>query len=180
MTEIVFNEEYKKRHLERINRTLKFVDNVILSTDKVLDLGPVNSLSKLLISQGFNITNTPKGIDLDLSFDIVKEDFDVVTAFEIFEHMVSPFPLLRAISAKKLVASVPLKLWFTNAYWNNNDPFDKHYHEFEPKQFDLLLNKAGWRIIKSEKWVSKTSQIGVRPLLRRFVPRYYIVYCERE
>ena len=104
----------------------------------------------------------------------------MVTAFEIFEHMVSPFPLLRAISAKKLVASVPLKLWFTNAYWNNNDPFDKHYHEFEPKQFDLLLNKAGWRIIKSEKWVSKTSQIGVRPLLRRFVPRYYIVYCERE
>jgi hypothetical protein len=180
MSGIVFNGEYTKRHHERINKTLKFVDDLILPTDKILDLGPVNSISRLLIDQGFNVTNTQEGVDLDLSYDIVKEDFDVVSAFEIFEHMVSPFPLLKAISAKRLVASVPLKLWFANAYWNNNDSFDKHYHEFEPKQFDLLLNKSGWQIVKSERWVSKTSQIGFRPLLRRFVPRYYIVYCERE
>ncbi len=43
----------------------------------------------------------------------------------------------------------------------------------------MLLNKAGWEIIKSDKWISPSNKIGIRPLFRKFTPRYYIVYCER-
>jgi len=93
---------------------------------------------------------------------------------------VSPFPLLYHSKAEKLFASIPLKLWFASAYWSQTDIYDRHYHEFEVKQFNMLLNKAGWKIVNSDKWVGKTNKVGIRPLLRKFTPRYYIVYCERK
>jgi hypothetical protein len=164
----------------RFRKTLRFLEENISESDMILDIGRPNHLSEFMISRGYKVTNTPANADLDFDYDIVKENFDVVTAFEILEHMVSPFPLLSSIKAQKLVASVPLKLWFANAYWNPKDPFDRHYHEFEPKQFHMLLNKAGWEVIKSEKWIIRSfGKIGIRPLLRNITPRYYIVYCER-
>ena len=101
-------------------------------------------------------------------------------AFEIFEHLVSPFNVLQDIKAKKLVASVPLKLWFASAYRSKTDERDRHYHEFEDWQFDWLLEKAGWTIKERHKWTNPVKKIGLRPLLRLFTPRYYIVYAERE
>ena len=95
--------------------------------------------------------------------------------------MLAPFNILKSISSKSLIASVPLKLWFSSAYWNENDDWDKHYHEFEPKQFKFLLEKSGWIIKDFELWTSPdNSKIGIRPLLRNFYKRYYIVYCERN
>ncbi len=171
---------YDKTAEIRFQKTLQFMKDLVDKSETILDLGPESVLSRLMSDNGYNVTNTGK-TDLDYNYEIVQRDFDVVTAFEILEHMVSPFPLLYSIRAKKLVASVPLKLWFAKAYWNENDPFDRHYHEFEPRQFWMLLEKAGWKIVKSEKWnIYKLDKIGVRPLLRKFTPRYYIVYCERE
>ena len=103
----------------------------------------------------------------------------MVTAFEIFEHSVSPFNVLNDIRATKLVASVPLKLWFASAYRSKTDKWDRHYHEFEDWQFDWLLEKSGWRIVKSEKFTNPVKKIGIRPILRRITPRYYLVYAER-
>ena len=50
---------------------------------------------------------------------------DLITSFEIFEHMLAPFNILRELKTDKLIASVPLKLWFTDAYWNDNNDWDK-------------------------------------------------------
>ena len=36
------------------------------------------------------------------------------------------------------------------AYKSKTDPLDRHYHEFEPWQFDWLLEKSGWKIIKED------------------------------
>lgn len=164
---------------DRFERTNSFLEKSIKKESVILDLGVQNDLSRYLIEKGYQISNT-SGQDLDLDFEIVKKtEFDVVTAFEIFEHMFCPFQVLRHIHAKTLIASVPLKLWFANAYWNDNDDRDKHYHEFEIKQFNLLLNKTGWKIIYSEKWKSAGNLFGIRPILRLFSDRYYIVHCER-
>jgi hypothetical protein len=78
-----------------------------------------------------------------------------------------------------LVASVPLKLWFASAYRSKTDKWDRHYHEFEDWQFDWLLEKAGWRIVKSEKFTNPVKKIGIRPILRRITPRYYLIYAEK-
>ena len=85
---------------------------------------------------------TQKGENLDDNFkNVASTPCDCVTAFEIFEHLFAPYNLLKELKADKLVASVPLKLWFAEAYWNEADDWDKHYHEFEKKQFDFLLEK---------------------------------------
>ncbi len=180
MKEISADKNYIKTHSRRYLRTLDFVNSLNIKSNKILDLGPLNPLSNLLRENGYNITNTKEFQDLDNDYEIVKQSgFDVVTAFEIIEHLVSPYPLLKSIAANKLIISVPLKLWFANAYWSEKDPFDRHYHEFEPKQLHMLLNKAGWKVVKEEKWTSHSFQLGIRPILRMFVPRHYIVYCER-
>ena len=165
--------------VKRYKHTLRFLENTISKKDSILDLGVTNPFSELLEKEGFNVTNTI-GEDLDLDTSSVQTDnFDVVTAFEIFEHLVSPFNVLNDIKAKKLVASVPLKLWFASAYRSKTDDRDRHYHEFEDWQFDWLLEKAGWRIVKREKFTNPVKKIGFRPILRRFTPRYYLVYAER-
>tara|TARA_R110000850_G_scaffold32618_1_gene89818 strand:+ start:350 stop:871 length:522 start_codon:yes stop_codon:yes gene_type:complete len=164
---------------KRYKHTLSFLKEVISKDEKILDLGVPNPFSEILTQEGFDVKNT-KGEDLDLETNIVKtEEFDVVTAFEIFEHLVSPFNILKEIKAKKLVASVPLKLWFASAYRSKTDEWDRHYHEFEDWQFDWLLEKAGWRIIKREKFTNPVKKIGIRPILRRITPRYYLVYAEK-
>ena len=133
-----------------------------------------------MLHNNYRVTNTG-GEDLDLVTDAVKNpEYDLVTAFEIFEHLLAPFNILRDIQAPKLVATVPLDLWFSKAYQNKNDERDRHYHEFEDWQFDWLLEKAGWNIIKKEKWTNPVNKIGIRPILRRFTPRYYAVYAERR
>lgn len=164
---------------KRYKHTLNFLNDVISKEEKILDLGVSNPFSEILTKEGYNVTNT-QGEDLDLETTVVKtEEFDVVTAFEIFEHLVSPFNVLNDIRATKLVASVPLKLWFASAYRSKTDEWDRHYHEFEDWQFDWLLEKAGWRIVKSEKFTNPVKKIGIRPILRRITPRYYLVYAER-
>jgi hypothetical protein len=165
--------------VKRYKHTLRFLENTISKEDSILDLGVVNPFSELISKEGFKVTNT-LGEDLDIDTSSVQtNNFDVVTAFEIFEHLVSPFNVLNDIKAKKLVASVPLKLWFASAYRSKTDERDRHYHEFEDWQFDWLLEKAGWRIIKREKFTNPVKKIGFRPILRRFTPRYYLVYAER-
>ena len=148
---------------------------------KILDLGTPNDFSEIMKNAGYEVENT-KGENLDIDFKIVSEsDADLITAFEIFEHMLAPFNLLNSLKNKKLIASIPLKLWFASAYWKENDDWDKHYHEFEVKQFNFLLEKSGWNIIKYEKWTPyKRFKLGIRPFLRMFTNRYYIVYCERQ
>ena len=93
--------------------------------------------------------------------------------------MVVPFNVLNDIKATKLIASVPLKLWFSSAYKSKTDKWDRHYHEFEDWQFNWLLEKSGWEVKKSIQFTSPVKKIGFRPILRLFTPRFYLVYAEK-
>lgn len=163
----------------RYNKTIEFLEGSIKAPCRILDLGTDNPLAKEMREKRYEVDNTIWGQDLDDDYDIVQHAYDCVTAFEIFEHMVAPYNLLKKIKAPRLIASIPLKLWFAQAYWNDEDEWDRHYHEYEPRQFDMLLNKAGWKIVSSEKWKPPFSSFGIRPVLRALTDRYYIVYCER-
>jgi len=164
---------------KRYKHTAEFLIKHISRDSKILDLGVENPFSKIMKQQGFTVENT-KGEDLDIDISTIENSkAKVVTAFEIFEHLLSPFTVLKSMNADKLVASVPLKLWFSSAYRSKTDKWDRHYHEFEDWQFDWLLEKAGWKIIARNKWTNPTKKIGIRPILRWFTPRYYIVYAER-
>lgn len=164
---------------KRFKHTIQFLSKHVSTSETILDLGVVNPFTKIMQEHGYKVENT-KGEDLDVDTStIANAEAEVITAFEIFEHLLSPFTVLKSIKADKLVASVPLKLWFSSAYRSKTDMLDRHYHEFEDWQFDWLLEKAGWKIIDSQKWTNPTKKIGIRPILRWFTPRYYIVYAER-
>ena len=164
---------------KRYKLTLQFLKEHIPENSNILDLGVENPFTEIMLQHDFKIENT-KGEDLDIDTSaITNSNAEVVTAFEIFEHLLSPFTVLKDIKADKLVASIPLKLWFSSAYRSKTDMRDRHYHEFEDWQFDWLLEKTGWTIKARKKWTNPTKKIGIRPILRWFTPRYYIVYAER-
>lgn len=176
-----FTVDYGPEHQIRFKKSLEFLEKHVSRSESILDLGPENPFSEMLLQKGWKLTNTPLGQDLDVEYNQVKmTDYEVLTAFEILEHLVSPFPLLRESKQQKLLASVPLKLWFAEAYWSKSDPFDRHYHEFEVKQFRMLLEKAGWEIRDEAKLIVPNRKVGIRPLLRNFYPRIYLVYATRE
>ncbi len=165
---------------KRFQHTLSFLQKHISTDETILDLGVKNPFSEIMTREGYAIENT-LGEDLDVNFSSVHNSkAEVVTAFEIFEHLIAPFNVLREIKANKLVASIPMRLWFSPAYQSKTDPWDRHYHEFEDWQFDWLLEKAGWIIKDSAKWTNPVKKIGIRPLLRSITPRYYIVYAEKK
>ena len=163
----------------RFNKTLKMLKSIVPNGTSIFDLGVKNEFSKIMTNNGYKVYNN-SGEDLDLKYNFkIPNDVDIVTGFEILEHLVSPYPLLKNLRCKKLFVTVPLRLWFSSAYRNKNDIRDCHYHEFEDWQFDWLLEKSGWKIIKKEYWTNPAKKIGLRPFLRLFVKRYYAVYAER-
>ena len=146
----------------------------------IYDLGVENPFSEIMKKNNYKVYNSD-GQDFDIDFNVnIPDDVEMVTGFEILEHLVSPYPLLSALKPNKLFVTVPLSLWFSKAYKSKNDPRDRHFHEFEEWQFDWLLEKAGWKVIKKEKWTNPSFKLGLRPMLRNFHNRYYAVYAERD
>lgn len=170
---------YKKTPTKRYKHTLEFLQKVLPAPAVVLDLGIRNPFTEIMEEHGYTVYNT-SGEDLDELPEIVNSvKVDAIVAFEILEHLLSPYVLLKNIKAEKLITTIPLKLWFANAYRSKTDKWDRHYHEFEDWQFDWLLEKSGWEIKETNKWTSPIKKIGFRPILRKFTPRYYAVYAER-
>ncbi|KVV13873.1 methyltransferase [Flavobacterium sp. TAB 87] len=164
---------------KRFKLTLEFLQKHIKPSETILDLGVENPFSKIMKEAGYAVTNTT-GEDLDFNQNSLQQSQEtVVTALEIFEHLLNPFVVLNQIKANKLIISIPLRLWFSPAYRSKTDMWDRHYHEFEDWQLDWLLEKTGWKIIDRQQWTNPVKKIGIRPLLRYFTNRYYIVYAER-
>ncbi|MBZ9779671.1 methyltransferase [Psychroflexus sp. CAK8W] len=165
---------------KRFNITLEFLKKHAPPPSRILDLGVANPFSEMMTSEGYDIKNT-KGQDLDVDQSQLKDSSaEITTAFEIFEHLLSPLEVLKSLQSEYLFASVPLKLWFAKAYQSKTDPWDRHYHEFEQWQFNWLLDKGGWEIIDSKSFTHPIKKIGIRPILRYFTPRYYLVFCKRK
>ena len=74
-------------HSERHQMTLAFLKKHMPTQSKILDLGTPTDLSKLINDYGFVLQNT-NGENLDTDYQAYLDTgVDVVTAFEIFEHM---------------------------------------------------------------------------------------------
>ena len=166
-------------HKHRYRLTLDFMNGRIRKDQTILDLGAENPFSDILKSEGFEVLNTDFDLDREPE-KVAGYRADVCTAFEIFEHLLNPLGVLEKLTTDYLFASVPLCLWFAPAYRNRKDPWDRHFHEFEDWQFDWLLDHAGWKIIRREKWKNPVLKPGIRPILRLFTPRWYVVEAVRK
>ena len=80
----------------RYQRTLQFMKEIVPPPARVFDLGAANPFSSIMEREGYQVENIAAGIDLDLQPEVVRGiEADVITAFEIFEHLVAPFNVLR-------------------------------------------------------------------------------------
>lgn len=162
----------------RYKKTLDFMLETTSGNESIVDIGSANPFSEIMTNVGYKVSNT----DFDLDREPQKMstyEGDIVTSFEVFEHLLNPLSVLEQIKADRLFTSIPMRLWFSSAYRNPKDKWDNHFHEFEDWQFDWLLEHAGWKIVRTQKWTSPVNSIGFRPLLRKFTPRYYIVEARR-
>ncbi len=167
-------------HLDRFRRTLAWMRPSLPPPARLLDVGPDNVMASQMRDAGYEVVNTGL-LDLDDHPEAAAVDADAATAFEIFEHLVNPLSVLRAIRAPRLFASVPMRLWFAPPFRPDTHPWDRHYHEFEPWQFDWLLEKGGWQIVRREQWTPRHTGAawGLRPMLRKVTPRWYVVEAVR-
>ena len=150
---------------KRFKLTLEFLKKHLTTSETILDLGVENPFSKIMKEEGYQVKNTI-GEDLDENQTFIQnQKTDAVTAFEIFEHLLNPYTLLKEIKSDKLFISIPLRLWFSPAYRSKTDMWDRHYHEFEDWQLDWLLEKTGWKIIDRMQFTHPVKKIGFRPLL---------------
>lgn len=172
---------YEKTYPEkRFNITLDFLKKHIKTSETIFDLGVPNPFSKIMQENGYTVINT-QGEDLDENQTALQTaNYEVFTAFEIFEHLLNPYTVLKQVKANKVLVSIPLRLWFSPAYKSKTDMRDRHYHEFEDWQLDWLIESAGYKIIDRVKFTHPVKKLGFRPLLRWFTPRYYLVYAERN
>lgn len=172
---------------KRFKRTLKLVKELIPKNMIIYDLGRSNELSKIMQLNGYTVYNNIGFADFDFtrteitSISTQSKGMNspkITTSFEVFEHLLNPFEVLRAIKTPKMLCTVPLKVWFSPAYWGKHDK-NRHFHEFEERQFLWLLDKTGWEVVKKGKW-KLTDKIGIRPLLRLFWPSYLWVLAKRK
>ncbi|KIX21457.1 methyltransferase [Flavobacterium sp. 316] len=164
---------------KRFKITLEFLKKHVSTSETILDLGVSNPFSKIMEENSYTVINT-KGEDIDKDqSSLVNENYEVFTAFEIFEHLLNPYTVLENVKCDKILISIPMRLWFSSAYRSKTDKWDRHYHEFEDWQLDWLLEKTGFKILDSIKFTHPVKKLGFRPLLRYFTNRYYLVYAEK-
>ena len=169
---------------KRFRKTLRLLDEKYpsgMGDDLLLyDLGCRTEMSRLMAKKYF-VLNNITDIDFDVDQDEITElsdDTQVTTSFEVFEHLLNPYAVLKAIKSEELLCSVPLRVWFSRAYWRS-DKRDRHFHEFERRQFLWLLDATGWDVLDSGVWYIGQG-IGIRPFLRLFFPSYFWVHAKRR
>lgn len=164
---------------KRFQITLDFLKKHIATNTIIFDLGVPNPFSKIMQENKYQVINT-NGEDLDTNQSALQNNnYTVFTAFEIFEHLLNPFTILKNVKCDKVLISVPIRLWFSSAYRSKTDNWDRHYHEFEDWQLDWLLEKTDFKIIDSIQFTHPVKNFGFRPILRYFTNRYYLVYAVR-
>ena len=147
----------------RWSKTLDFIG----TCDKVksgLDIGDRTSFT-LELEKVFGCVFKNTNIDLDT--DRIKGEYDVITAFEIIEHLYNPLHCLEQIR-KALIANGRLYL---------STPLGKpyllwapgHFHEIHRERLYSLFKRAQFRIIRQNTFRIHPAYFyltGFRPLLR--------------
>ncbi len=169
---IIWFRGRKSRYIVTLKHVLKFFP----PESRITDLGNENPFFKCMIENGYHVKSTG---NIDLDKYVIIDHEDCVTSFEVFEHLLNLYMVLKNFrSGTKLLCSVPLKVWFSPEFWNEKNEWDQHFHEFSERQFLKLLIKTDWRVLYAKKQ-RIIKRLGIRQLLRIFWPSYLFVYAEK-
>jgi len=162
----------------RFKQTVDFIENV---SGVVLDIGERNDLSNY-IEQYLDITiiNTKSDLNYLIKYNYPIRKFNVVFCFEVIEHLLNPLLFFdnlyeTTFQDVHIFLSYPSRpKWL----WNN----DEHFHEYDRLRFNYLLKKTGFKIIREKSIYVKRKPVGIRPLIRNFIPqtRIYEIIKRKE
>lgn len=167
-------------------KRVEFIKQNISKDKVILDLGIENRISRALVDAGYTVINSG-GEDLDVNQDIIKDsNYDVVTAFEILEHLFNPYTVLNSVKkGTTVITTVPLRhILIQDSYFKHNDSRMSHFHEFEDWQIIRLFEKTNYVILDHFKcsqgwmfqnWSTFKRAFGIRPIIRQFKKGLYIV-----
>lgn len=88
---------------------------------------------------------------LDIPFE---EEFDVVCAFDVLEHIDDDRTVLAELAAAVrpgggLLVTVPQYRWL----WSAGDEYGRHRRRYTKREIDEKIETAGFRIVRSTAWV---------------------------
>jgi SAM-dependent methyltransferase len=160
----------------RWQKTMRFVEGsqpAIAELSSGLDLGDRTPLCDDL-ERHFCCHFASTGCDLDI--DSLSGSYDVVTAFEVLEHLFNPLHAL--LEVRKVLAGPHARLFVSvpaakPALLKSPD----HFHEMSPSELDSLFGRAGFRSIRSDifrirRWPFYLT--GFKPFLRAFYEKVLI------
>ena len=105
----------------------------------------------------------PKYVQQDLEdvLEFGEDEFDAVVSFETLEHLANPKEVLQKFrqAASYLIASVPNQEHYpfdAMKFANDKYPHKRHY---TPKQFEDLLDSAGWDVVEKHCQKGKQSDV---------------------
>ena len=160
----------------RWEKTRAFLNNYKANTG--LDIGdrtPFTDQLEFLFNCPFENTT------FDLDEGKLEGEYDIVTAFEIIEHLFNPLHLLTEIAGilkdgGKLYLSTPKgKPYFL---WSED-----HFHEMRYDRIKTLINRAGFRIIRKKEIRIHPIRFyfsGFRPLLRLIYDKHLLLELAHE
>jgi len=162
---------YSKHVLIRWKKTQAFIKKY--DANSGLDIGDRTPFTEEL-ETFFNCSFDNTVVDLDEGK--LKGKYDIVTAFEIIEHLYNPLHLLNEISnvlkkGGKLYLSTPKGK--PQYLWSEH-----HFHEMSDKSLRALIERAGFSIIRTEEIRIQPLLFyftGIRPILRFIFEKHLLM-----
>ena len=169
----VNSDYYNASHVKiRWRKTLEFL-NEEKTINSALDIGERTPFTEKLESF-FDCPFSNTKIDLDI--ENLKGQYDIITAFEIIEHLFNPLHFLMEIRSVlkdggTLYLSTPKgKPYFL---WS-----DDHFHEIGFVRLQSLIDRAGLRIICMKEIRIQPITFyftGIRPMLRFIFEKHLLI-----
>lgn len=174
----VIDESYLSdpAHSIRWRHTIDFIRRSSLSSTGIgsgLDLGDRTPLTTSL-EQLFGCIFSNTSADLDITS--LEGSYEVVTAFEVLEHLYNPLHALLEVKRilkgnnARLYLSMPLRKPATLAS-------PEHFHEMSRQSAHALFTRAGFTIVRSEEFRIRPFLFyltGLKPLLRALFEKVQI------
>lgn len=167
----------KRRNQIRWDKTLLFLRPAVGRTHRGLDIGDRSTITPELEKYfGFKFDNT--SIDLDYAW--IPNKYNVITCFEVLEHLFNPLNCLTEINHALLPGA---SLYISTPKHKPYFLWGDHFHEMHEKQILALFNRAGFEIIRRETIFTvplRSLLTGIRPWIRLFYDRVWLFELRRR
>ena len=163
--------------LFRWKETENFIDKA-LKLKKGLDIGERSDFTERL-ENIYNIQFDSTHVDLDV--EPLDGKYDIITSFEVLEHLFNP--LFNLLEIKKVMSNNAVLYISTPLYKPRIIKSPNHFHEMSEDELMNLIKRANLKI-KKKKIIKVRPSLhylsGVRPLLRAMYERVILLKLSKD